>query len=277
MEDASILCATFDIQQVMYLPMSRESSIFYKRRLSNYNLIFYNISNKDCHCYLWDEAQSKRGPSEISTSVHTALKFYDSKGIEKAYLFADGCSGQIKISFTPSMMLYTVINSKNLEISLRSFETNHGQSEGDSAHSTIGHALNNAGDLSVPSQIFPVVSLARPKQPYIVNSMHFDDFPDFKTLSKELRILEARRASDTEESFAWGRVMKLQVTKSKPDEILYKTSHFDTSFKTLSLKRLPKSVQEHSVQTLNPGMDNVQKKSTMTWFHFVLVRHLSLN
>ena len=55
MEDASILCATFDLQQVMYLPMSRESSIFYKRRLSNYNLTFYNISNKDCHFFLWYE------------------------------------------------------------------------------------------------------------------------------------------------------------------------------------------------------------------------------
>ena len=54
MEDASIHCATFDLQQVMYLPMSRESSIFYKRRLPNYNFTFYNISNKDCHCFLWD-------------------------------------------------------------------------------------------------------------------------------------------------------------------------------------------------------------------------------
>ena len=157
------------------------------------------------------------------------------------------------------MMLYSAINSKNLEISLRFFETNHGQNEGDSAHSAIGHALNNAGDLFVPSQISPVVSLARPKL-YIVNRMQFDDFLDFKTLSKELRILEACRASDTEESFAWSRVMELQVTKSKPDEILYKTSHFDKSYKVLSLKRLPKSVQEHSVQTLNTGLNNVSKE-----------------
>ena len=91
------------------------------------------------------------------------------------------------------MMLYTVINSTNLEeISQRFFGTNHGQSEGDSAHSAIGHALNNSGDLFFPSQISPVVSLARPKKPYIVNRMQYDDFLDFKTLSKELRILEAR-------------------------------------------------------------------------------------
>ena len=54
--------------------------------------------------------------------------------------------------------------------------------------------------------------------------------------------------------------MELLVTKSKPDEILYKTSHFDTSYKVLSLKRLPKSVQEHFVQTLNTGLNNVSKE-----------------
>ena len=189
--------------------------------------------------------------------MHTALKFYDSKGIKKAYLFPDGCSGQKKNSTTPAMMLYTVINSTSLEeISQLFFKTNHGQSERDSAHGAIGHALNNAGDLFVPSQISPVVSLARPKQPYIVNRMQFDDCLDFKTLSKELRILEARR----EESFAWSRVMGLQVTKSKPDEILYKTSHFDTSYKVLSLKRLPQSVQEHSVHTRNTGLYNFSKE-----------------
>ena len=60
-ENASILCTTFDLQQVTYLPMSLESSIFYKRRLTNYNLTLYNISNKDCNCFLWDERQSKVG------------------------------------------------------------------------------------------------------------------------------------------------------------------------------------------------------------------------
>ena len=171
MEDASILCATFDIQQVMYLPMSLA-------------IVSFGMKHK----------------ANISTSVHTALKFHESKGFKKAYLFADDRSGQNKNSITPAMMLYTV-NSTNLEISLRFFETNHGQSEGDSAHSAISHALNNAGDLFVPLQISPVVFLARPKQPYIVNRMQCDDCLDFKTLSKELRILEARRASDTEELF----------------------------------------------------------------------------
>ena len=93
-ENESTLCANFDLQQVIYLPMSPESSIFYKRRLSNYKLTFYNISNKDCRCFIWEETQRKHGSSEISTSVYKALKFYDDQGTKKAYLYADGCSGQ---------------------------------------------------------------------------------------------------------------------------------------------------------------------------------------
>lgn len=186
MENETILCANFDLQQVIYLPMSNESALFYKRRLSNYNLTFYNIGNKDCHCFTWCETQSKRGSSEISTAVYNALRLYDSKGIRKAYLFADGCSGQNKNSITPAMLLYTVINSTNLsEVSLRFFETNHGQCEGDSAHSAIGHALKKAGDLFLPSQVATVMSLARPQKPYIIKQMQYKDFFDFKGLSKD--------------------------------------------------------------------------------------------
>lgn len=59
-EDKLVLCATFDLQQVMYLPISNESALVYKRRLSNYNLTFYNITESSCHCFTWHEGQSGR-------------------------------------------------------------------------------------------------------------------------------------------------------------------------------------------------------------------------
>ena len=139
----------------------------------------------------------------------------------------------------PAMMLYTVSKSTNLhEISLRFFESYHGQNEGDSAHSAINHAVSSAGDLFQPSQLTTVFSLARPKQPYIIHQLQFDDFWDFKTLSKDLRILEARRSSGSEGTFNWNRVMELQVSKQHLDKVFYKTSHSEQEFKSLSLKRL---------------------------------------
>lgn len=95
--DSSILCGSFDLQQVISLPISKENSIFYKRRLSNYNLTFYNIGNKDCHCFTWHEGQSKRGSSEISSAIHKVLKYYDGQGIQKANLFQTAVQARTRI------------------------------------------------------------------------------------------------------------------------------------------------------------------------------------
>lgn len=65
----TVRCASFDLQQVIYLPQSNESAIFYKRRLANYNFTIYDLNSKECTCNLWHEAISKRGASEISTAV----------------------------------------------------------------------------------------------------------------------------------------------------------------------------------------------------------------
>jgi len=158
------------------------------------------------------------------------------------------------------MLLYTLSRSKNLEeISLRFFETNHGQNEGDSAHSAIGHAVKTAGDLFLPSQLTTIFALARPKQPYMVHSLQWDDFFDFKTLSKDLRILEARRASDAGE-INWNSIMEIRVTKSHLDTIFVKTSHLDTQFKSLFLKRLKKPVKDHNLHKLNTGLNNISKE-----------------
>ena len=261
LQNEAVLCASFDLQQVIYLPISKEGALFYKRRLAVYNLTFYNIGDKNCHCFTWDEATSKRGSSEISTGVFEALRFYDEKGVRKAYLFSDGCTGQNKNSIMPAMMLYTVSKSINLhEISLRFFESYHGQNEGDSAHSAINHAVSSAGDLFQPSQLTTVFSLARPKQPYIIHQLQFDDFWDFKTLSKDLRILEARRSSGSEGTFNWNRVMELQVSKQHLDKVFYKTSHSELEFKSLSLKRLKKSINEYDLPKLNAEANKISKE-----------------
>ena len=257
MESETTVCASIDLQQAIYLPISNESKIFYRRRLSIYNLTVYDIGTKDCHCFTWDETQSKRGSSEISTSVYRALKLYDDKGIKKAYHSSDGCSGQNKNSITPAMMLYTVTHSVNLEeISLRFFETNHGQNEGDSAHSAIGHALKNAGNVFLPSQVTTVMSLARPSKPYIVTQMQGEDFVDFKTLSKDLRIIDAGR----DEGFTWNSIMELKVLKSEPNKMFYKTSHLQNTYNVYSLKRITTSIENCTLKKLNEGAINISKQ-----------------
>ena len=135
------------------------------------------------------------------------------------HIFSDGCSGQNKNSIIPAMLLHVVTNSNNInEISLRYFETSHGQSEGDSAHSAIGYAIKKAGDVSQPVQLEPFIYGARPKQPYIVLQLFYDSFLDFKTLSKELRVLDSRDEGEGN----WHEKMEVGVLSSKPNTIFFK-------------------------------------------------------
>lgn len=260
--DTSILCGSFDLQQVIYLPISNEDAIFYKRRLSNYNLTFYNLADHDCHCFTWHEAHSKRGSSEISTAIHMVLKEHDKNGLKKAFLFSDGCPGQNKNTIMVAMLLHLINSSSNLnEVSLRYFESFHGQSEGDSAHSAITTAIKQAGDVFVPSQLAPIFSLARRKQPYKVHTLQYDDFLDFKLLSEQLKILKIRK--DNEDSgvvINWNKVMEVKVTKAHPSTIFLKTSHLDAEYNSISLKRKQANVRQFKLQALNSEPNKISKE-----------------
>lgn len=246
-------CATFDLQQVYHLPITNESAVFYKKRYTVFNLTVYDIATKDCTCYLWHESDSKRGASEVSSAVYLSLRKKDEEGCVRADLFSDGCGGQNKNSIVASMLLYTVVHSTNLnEISLKYFESYHGQSEGDSAHSTINTAVKNAGNIYVPSQLVPIFKLARRNHPYEVVELQHSDFYNFKQLSKDLRILQVRESEGSyEKDVNWNNMMEIRVVKRSPSTIYFKTSHLQTSYKKIQLKRLKKEMTSVEVGKLN--------------------------
>ncbi|KAG5886847.1 hypothetical protein JTB14_035864 [Gonioctena quinquepunctata] len=67
--DKKFVCGSFDLQQVLHLPVSNESAIFHKRRLCNYNLTYYDIVTKACKCYTWHE-----GDLFVPAQLHTIFK-----------------------------------------------------------------------------------------------------------------------------------------------------------------------------------------------------------
>lgn len=260
--DNSTTCASFDLQQVIYLPQCKENAIFYKRRLANYNFTFYDIASKECHCFIWSEVCSQRGASEISSCVYRALQKYDmEKRARSVALFSDGCSGQNKNSVIATMLLYAVANSSYIEeISLRFFESFHGQNEGDSAHSAVSTALSRAGDLFIPSQLYPIIHLARYKQPYQVHPLQHSDFLDFKKLSRDLRVLSIR-TSETGKSVKWHDIMELKVTKKEPLTIFYKTSHLHDTYEELKLKRQKvTNLENYTIEGLNYSQKKISKE-----------------
>lgn len=231
------VCLCFDLQQVIHLPISNENAIFYKRRFACYNLTFYNLASRDCHCFTWNECDSGRGSCEISTALFETLLKYDEKKVQTVNLFADGCGGQNRNTVVAAALLFIVSKSNHItEISLRFFVTNHGQSEGDSAHSAISYAIKKAGELFVPSQLTPIIRLARHAKPYEVRTFTFDDFWDFKSFSENLRV-RSLRTDDKGNPFKWTDVAEFKVTKTDIQKIFFKTSHLDENYRSVTLKR----------------------------------------
>nr|CAH7753579.1 unnamed protein product [Callosobruchus chinensis]CAH7761330.1 unnamed protein product [Callosobruchus chinensis] len=235
-----LVSAVFDLQQVIHLPRSQESEVFYKQRLSFFNFTVYNLSTKDCHCYTWTELDSKRGSSEIATCLLMFLQECDTEGVQSVELFSDSCQGQNKNTILPAMFLYFLKTSKYIKaVTHYFFESFHGQNEGDSVHSTISSAISRAGNIYVPSQILPIIRLARKQNPYIVHEMQFSDFIDFKSYSQNLRLLSVRRAMADNEvtNLNWTKIFVIRVDKENPNKIFFKTSYSEQQFKSIELPR----------------------------------------
>lgn len=251
--DPSLSCLCFDLQQVIYLPISNDGAIFYRRRFAVYNLTFYDIASRDCYCFMWNECDSGRGASEVSTALFKTLLKYDEKKVKSVDLFADGCGGQNRNSIVAGALLYIILQLKHVEeISLRFFTTNHGQCEGDSAHSAISYAIKKAGELFIPSQLIPVFRLARRAKPYEVHALGFSDFFDFKKFSEDLRV-RSIRIDDEGKAFKWTEMVEFKVRKNFSGKIFFKTSHLGQNYRSLTLKRQNALELKKRLNNLNKG------------------------
>lgn len=68
--DPQIVVATFDLQSVLQIPISAESSFFYKRKLCLYNLTFFCENTKEAYCFTWPETEGRRGSNEIGSCIY---------------------------------------------------------------------------------------------------------------------------------------------------------------------------------------------------------------
>lgn len=68
------------------------------------------------------------------------------------------------------------------------------------------------------------MGFAKSKYPYNVVPMSYNDFLDFKTLSKELRILWIRE-TELGKTMRWTNIMEVKVGKQQPMTNFFKYSH----------------------------------------------------
>lgn len=147
--------------------------------------------------------------------------------------------------------------------------------------SAIVFALKNAEDLFVPSQLVPIMKLARSKAPYTVQQMETDDFLNFKKFSQDIRILKVREDNQTKETINWTEVVEMRVQRSNPRDILFKTSHMQENYRSITLKRLVVCTFQQDIGKLNkqpPKISSEKFKDLMSLCEGItpIIRNLEL-
>jgi len=89
--DEKINAACFDLQQVLTTPKSMSSQLYYRRKLSTFNLTVFNLARKHGSCYMWHEGVGKRGANNIASCVWQYMHTASSHGAKEFHFFTDKC------------------------------------------------------------------------------------------------------------------------------------------------------------------------------------------
>ena len=248
-DDRHCVAAIFDLEQVLECPSLEVSVMFYKRKLSVYNLTVYELGNGTGHCYMWHEGQAKRGGNDITTAVYKFALAKAELGVREIHFFSDQCIGQNKNQFV-SFMYYLVTTTTAVSCVTHSFfEPGHSMNEGDSMHSAIESAKKNM-DIYCPEQYYFLVRRARRGNPYVVNEMCTDDFIDFEAMSKSRKL--NWKINEDKERINWRKIRVLHFDSIQhPDTMLY-TTDYDDAYCSVPLfpkkNKQPKNLRNRSTK-----------------------------
>ena len=182
--DPTVAAVTFDLEPVLLSPKLNASSLFYRRKLTTYNLTIYRLDNGKVLFHMWHEGQAGRGSCEIATCIFKFFNFLPCD-VNRVILYSDACAGQNRnLSF--STICLSAVQAHTLEImNLIYMESGHSQMECDSAHSTIESALKDK-DIYCPADYFHIAAMARKQKPFQVELLSTSEVLDFKGFSKEI-------------------------------------------------------------------------------------------
>jgi len=228
--------STFDLEAVLSTPCSLVGELYYKRKLSCYNLSFYSLSDQKGTCYLWDETQGGRGCNEVGSCVlkqiDSIVKQHNAKEIT---FYSDTCGGQNRNQFMASGLLYAIKEHRQLQkLNQKFFEPGHSQMESDSIHSAVEHAKKNT-QIFVPSQWATVISMARRNKPYIVIPLRFEDFYDLKTLKSGTASNMKVEVSGMRVN--WLNIKWIQVRQETPESLFVNYTFDPTQFLEIRVTR----------------------------------------
>ena len=131
---------TFDLQSLLYTPLSLVSVMYYIRKLCCYNLSVYNLGTQAGTCYVWSETEAGRGSCEVTMCLRLQLLSLVIN-IEHVVMYSDVCGGQNRNQIIATRLLDAVNTSNNIKIIDHKFlESGHTHMECDWMHTGIEFA-----------------------------------------------------------------------------------------------------------------------------------------
>jgi len=180
--DKSVLCCSFDLQAVLATPRSDSVLLFYARKYATYNFTVYESVSRIGTCFVWGEADGRRGSNEIATCLHRYIMSVDNRQgckIKHIVMYCDCCAGQNRNRIVLAMLKYSLsLTTSITEITLKFLLPGHTYMPADSMHATIERFTKKRA-VWAPSQWATVISMARTEPgPYNVTVMNHTDFMD---------------------------------------------------------------------------------------------------
>lgn len=230
--DLSLVSITFDLQAVLQIPHAGDAQIYYLRKLSAYNFTIYETASHNGFCYAWNETDGNRGANEIATCLSNYISSLPPT-VKHIRTFSDTCGGQNRNQFMCAAMLHVVKTTHIEQVDLKYMESGHSYLEVDSMHSTIERNKRHQ-KIYTQRELELVISTARKSpSPYVVKRMTYQEFMDFKELSKKTIVNRTRNSLG--ETIRWLKIKQLRFEKAKPDLIQYKYDLSD-DFKELIVR-----------------------------------------
>lgn len=223
--DNAINVACFDLQQVLITPQSLSSQLYYRRKLSTYNLTVFDLASRDGYCYMWHEGVGKRGANNIASCVWKYMKSKSDANCQEFHFFTDNCGGQNKNKMMFAMYMHAVQTLNVNQICHYYLERGHTVNEGDCMHSTIESAAKRV-NVYTPMQWYTVAGSAKKTgQPYKVIEMA-DQMQNFIPLVQHY-------LSGSQASLRWTDIKCLKVMKDHPRTLFVKYSFSSQDFKEI--------------------------------------------
>ena len=89
-----MISTTFDFQKVTLTPFGQTSSLYYSKRLGNYNSIITETNNMATSWYIWSEPKCNKSSCKIATALQNYLTKENKESIEHVYSFSNTSGAQ---------------------------------------------------------------------------------------------------------------------------------------------------------------------------------------